>query len=133
MCVPRIIALLVAPLTLACVPAGKPPNLVLVTLDTTRADHLGLYGYERYTSPELDELAKESRVYENAYSTSSWTLPSHASLFTGLYPSSHGARYDEDGELLLSAALPDRSGAGSYRAQPLVGAETLAEVLSAKG
>ena len=123
MCVLRIIALLVTPLTLACVPASKPPNLLLVTLDTTRADHLGLYGYERDTSPQLDELAVESRVYENAYSTSSWTLPSHASLFTGLYPSSHGARYDEDSELRLSAALPDHAAARSYGAQPLAGAD----------
>ena len=52
--------------------------LLLITLDTTRPDHLGAYGYERNTSPCLDELARDSVVFDRAYSTSSWTLPTHA-------------------------------------------------------
>lgn len=69
---------------------GKP-NVILITLDTTRADHLSCYGYRRKTTPHLDKFAKESLLFRNAYSTASWTLPAHASLFTGLYPSKHGA------------------------------------------
>ena len=61
---------------------ARPP-VVLVTLDTTRADRLGCYGYARATSPRLDELCADGTRYARAYSTSSWTLPAHASLFTG--------------------------------------------------
>ncbi len=73
-------------------PASKALlNVVVIVLDTARPDHMSLYGYPRPTSPVLNELAREGVVFERAYSTSSWTLPSHASLFTGLYPSEHGA------------------------------------------
>ncbi len=61
------------------------PNVLLIVLDTVRADHLGAYGYARATSPNLDRFAREGVVFENAYSSSSWTMPSHASLFTNLY------------------------------------------------
>lgn len=74
------------------------PNLLLITLDTTRPDHLGLYGYEKPTSPNLDRLAEESVVYDHAYATSSWTLASHASLFTGLWPQQHGAQSVPEGQ-----------------------------------
>jgi arylsulfatase A-like enzyme len=83
---------------------------VLVTLDTTRADHLELFGYARPTSPNLTALGAESVVYERAYSTSSWTLPGHASLFTGKYPSSHGARHDPEGSLVLASAIDAPTG-----------------------
>jgi arylsulfatase len=66
------------------------PSVVLITLDTLRRDHLSLYGYDRPTSPFLDELAAESIVFERAISTSSWTKPSAVSLLTGLLPSEHG-------------------------------------------
>lgn len=65
-------------------------NLVLVTLDTLRADHLGCYGYPVDTSPFLDSLAREGVLFEQVQSTSSHTGPSHASLFTSLYPYQHG-------------------------------------------
>lgn len=71
--------------------APGAPNVILITLDTTRADHLPFHGYERDTMPFLASLAAESAVFENATSASSWTLPSHASLFTGHLPSRHGA------------------------------------------
>ncbi len=67
------------------------PNLILITLDTVRADHLSLYGYRRKTSPNLDEFAKNAAVFSNALSTTSWTLPAHASIFTGEYISEHKA------------------------------------------
>ena len=73
--------------------AGTPtsPNLVMIVMDTVRADHLSLDGYSRSTTPRLKELARDSVVYTNAFSASDITLTSHASLFTGLYPSWHGA------------------------------------------
>jgi len=66
-------------------------NVLLVTLDTMRADHMSVYGYGRDTTPFLREFAGETQVYQQAYSPSTWTLPSHGSLFTGLFPSQHGA------------------------------------------
>jgi arylsulfatase A-like enzyme len=68
-----------------------PPNVIIITMDTMRADHLGCYGYERPTSPCIDALAQKATVYTNALATSSWTVPSHASLFTGMYPFEHGS------------------------------------------
>jgi arylsulfatase A-like enzyme len=75
----------------ACGADPEPPSLVVVTLDTVRADHLGCYGYPRPTSPHLDAFAKRATRFERALATSPWTVPSHASLFTGLYPFEHGA------------------------------------------
>jgi arylsulfatase len=82
--------------------SAAPPNVVLITLDTTRADHLGPYGYERARTPNLDRFAKESVVYERAYSASSWTLPSHVSLLTGLHPEQHGVQFGAKGGLMRS-------------------------------
>jgi arylsulfatase A-like enzyme len=72
-------------------PEGEPirPNIVLVTIDTLRADHLSAYGYARRTSPALDALAREGVLFERAFAQSSWTKPSTASLLTGRYPSMH--------------------------------------------
>ena len=69
------------------------PNIILITMDTTRADHLSCYGYHKNTTPYLDKLASESVVFKNVYATAPWTLPSHASIFTGMYPARHGAHY----------------------------------------
>ncbi len=69
--------------------ASTPPNVLLISLDTLRADRLGLYGHDRATSPHLDALGAESTVFERAWSTGAYTLPSHASLFSGQYPSVH--------------------------------------------
>jgi arylsulfatase A-like enzyme len=69
--------------------AARPPDLMLVVLDTVRSDHLSVYGYERKTSPELARLVQRGRLFERAWSTSSWTAPAHASLFTGLLPAAH--------------------------------------------
>jgi arylsulfatase A-like enzyme len=71
--------------------AVRPRNVVLVSIDSLRADHLGSYGYDRPTSPRLDQLAAEGVRFSAAYATSPWTLPSHASMLTGRYPLSHGA------------------------------------------
>jgi len=73
--------------------SGKP-NVVMVVMDTVRADHLSLYGYSRDTTPFLEKLSEKSVVFENAFSASPWTLPSHASFFTGLLPSEHNCTYE---------------------------------------
>jgi arylsulfatase A-like enzyme len=66
------------------------PNIALIVMDTVRVDHLSCYGYRRETTPHLDAFAADARLYTNALSPASWTLPSHASLFTGLSCSAHG-------------------------------------------
>ena len=110
------------------------PNVLLITLDTTRADRLGCYGYARPTSPNLDRLAAESMLHTRALATSSWTLPSHASLFTGKLTLSHGAQYDPEGPLNLGAVISGPSEWRQYRARPLLEAErTLAEILRDAG
>lgn len=83
---------------LGCGPAANaPPNLVLITLESLRTDHVGAYGGRSRTRPEvpitpnLDAFAAEAVRFDDAHATSSWTLTSHASLFTGLYPSGHRA------------------------------------------
>jgi len=72
---------------------GDRPNIVLITLDTARADHLSLYGYARPTAPNLERWARQGVVFENAIAPSSWTLASHASIMTGLLPHQHGANW----------------------------------------
>ena len=69
---------------------GAAP-VILIVADTLRADHLPTYGYSRNTAPHLDAFARRASVFERCISPSPWTVPSHASLFTGLYPRSHGA------------------------------------------
>jgi arylsulfatase A-like enzyme len=72
-------------------PAG-PPSFLLITLDTVRADHLGSYGASPSPTPTLDSLARRGVLFESAIATNPETLPSHASILTGLYPSAHGVR-----------------------------------------
>jgi arylsulfatase A-like enzyme len=67
-------------------PPADSPNVLLIVLDTVRADHLSLYGYRRATSPALERLAKRGIRFDEARATAPWTLPSHASLFTGRWP-----------------------------------------------
>ena len=91
--------------SLLCVPgcwssAGpQKPNLLLITLDTTRADRIGAYGYAKARTPILDQLAAEGVLFERAYSPAPLTLPVHASLMTGLYPPEHGLRTNGLGSL----------------------------------
>jgi arylsulfatase A-like enzyme len=66
------------------------PNIVLIVIDALRSDHLSSYGYSRSTSPNLDRIAKHGALFESAFSTSSYTLPSHASLLSGRFPYEHG-------------------------------------------
>ena len=80
-----------------------PPSLILVSLDTLRADHMGLHGYGRDTTPYLDRLANECVVYEHAFTTAPWTLVAHMTMFTGLYPDQHGVL---ESSLALSPEVP---------------------------
>ncbi|HPD32084.1 MAG TPA: sulfatase [Phycisphaerae bacterium] len=77
---------------------GRPyPNVILITISSLRADHVGCLGYERDTTPHLDAFAKENLLFSNAYAVSSWMMPAHGTVFTGLYPSGHGATHvDKD-------------------------------------
>lgn len=99
-------------------PEGKP-DIVLIVLDTVRADHLGVYGYDRETSPRLDAWAEQARVYDDVVADAPWTLPSHASLFTGRPSRSHGARGTPPGKG-VAAPLPP-------------GTETVASALQMSG
>ncbi|MBD3167879.1 MAG: sulfatase-like hydrolase/transferase [candidate division Zixibacteria bacterium] len=74
---------------LQCVSNNDKPNVVLITVDTLRDDHLGYNGYLRNTSPNIDMLAREGIVFKNSYSQAGWTLPSFATIFTSLYPKDH--------------------------------------------
>ena len=84
------------------VPNLRKLNLVLVTIDTLRADRLGCYGYSKIETPNLDQLARKGVLFENAVTHTPLTAPSHASLFTGLYPTVHGVR--DTGGFILSSS-----------------------------
>lgn len=89
------------------------PNIVLIVLDTVRADHVGCYGYSLKTTPHIDELASKGVLFEQAITPSPWTAPSHASIFTGLFP---GQSQVHEKNILLDPQIP-----------------TLASLLSQKG
>jgi arylsulfatase A-like enzyme len=92
---------------------ATPRTTILISVDTLRPDHLGCYGYRRPTSPVFDALAEGGVVFEDVSTPAPWTLPAHASLLTGLYPSRHGLKSHE-----------------RYLPAPIV---TLAQVLARKG
>ena len=79
---------------------GKGPNVILIVVDTLRADHLSTYGYTKSQTPTIDALAADGTRFAHAYSQASWTRPSFGTIFTSLYPSSHRAIHKSD-------ALPD--------------------------
>lgn len=92
---------------------GNRPNIVLYLIDTLRSDHLGCYGYDRPVSPAIDEFASAATLFENSRAQSSWTRASVASIFTGVWPNTHGAV--RGGDRLSAEAL------------------TMAEILSSAG
>jgi hypothetical protein len=93
---------------------GKNPRVVaVIVLDTLRCDHTSLYGYKRATTPELDRLGRDSVVFRRAYSTTSWTLPAHVSLFSGKNLEEHGVVTPNDripDDIPLAAELFQRAG-----------------------
>ncbi len=72
---------------------GGATNVVLITISTLRADHVSCFGYERRTTPNLDKTAKERILFRNAFAASGWMMPAYGSIFTSLYPSTHGATH----------------------------------------
>ena len=78
---------------LSCQKKEEPLSVILITIDTLRADHLSCYGYRRNTSPNIDNIAKEGVFFQNAVASSSFTPPSMATIFTSKYPSSHGVKH----------------------------------------
>jgi arylsulfatase A-like enzyme/Flp pilus assembly protein TadD len=111
--------------------AGRHPepsslNLVVVTLDTLRADRLGCYGFRRVATPHIDAVAENGVVFEQATATQPMTLPSHASIFTGLIPPHHGVRdnggfFVEEGAVTLAERLQE----GGWATGAFVGAWVL--------
>lgn len=87
--------------------AARRPNVVLIVMDPARRDHVSCYGAARETMPYLAEFAAEGCLYQNAFTAAPWTPPSHASMFTGLYPQSH--RVDH-GHLFLEKEVPTIAG-----------------------
>jgi arylsulfatase A-like enzyme/predicted negative regulator of RcsB-dependent stress response len=83
---------------------SPPPNIVFITLDTTRADRLGCYGYEKAETPHLDALARRGTLFERAYAPAPMTTPSHSSMFTGLWPPEHGVI--TNGQMALPRSIP---------------------------
>ncbi len=78
----------------ACSDAPERPNVAILLVDTLRADRVAAWGYPRPTTPNIDAICARGVRFANATATSSWTVPSHASLFTGLYPRDHGANQE---------------------------------------
>lgn len=78
-------------------PEASSPNILVVVIDTLRADHLSSYGYSRDTDPNISRIAQEGVLFENAFSASSWTVPSHASLLTGRWLHEHLSDTNESG------------------------------------
>lgn len=107
-------------------PAPARPNLIIISIDTLRPDHLAAYGYGRPTSPNLDAVARESVVFERCLAQASWTPPSVASLFTSLYPPQHGSLGKDriplaDQNLTLAEILSDQGYAtAAFSASPFI-------------
>lgn len=103
---------------LSCTPQSPTsldrPNVLLITVDTLRRDHLEPYGYKRATSPRLSAFAVDAIVFEDAQSQAPWTLPSLASLMTGLETSAHGCRTFYDALAPSYETLPERLFATGY-------------------
>ena len=104
-----------AVLSAACRPTGQPPpaagaarSVVLITIDTLRADRVGAYGYSAARTPTLDRLARAGARFDRAYSVAPITLTSHASIMTGRYPPGHGARHNGMRMDLRVATLAER-------------------------
>ncbi len=108
----------------ACAPR-PPQNLVFISLDTTRRDHLSVYGYERQTTPALERLARRGALFANAFAQQNRTLPSHASMLTGLYPHGHGSVSNKHPLDAGRTTLAETLGAADFRTAAFVNGYTL--------
>ncbi len=105
---------------LGCPSPRSRPSVLLISVDTLRADHLGCYGYARATSPTLDALAGSGVLFEQAYSPSSWTLPAHASMLSGVSPYRHGGTLETRSIRHDVRLLPEILRANGYRTAGIV-------------
>jgi arylsulfatase A-like enzyme/Flp pilus assembly protein TadD len=102
------------------------PNIILVTFDTTRADHLGAYGYTQGLTTPFDDFARQGVIFERAYTPSPVTLPSHATMLTGLYPPEHGLRVNGTGSLSKDLPfLPEMLKQNGYETGAFIAASVL--------
>ncbi len=100
---------------------GAPRNVLLITVDTTRADYLGCYGRPGNRTPNIDRLAREGTLFTRCATCSPLTLPSHASILTSLYPYAHGVRHNGTGRLADSTVtLAEALQAAGFRTQATV-------------
>ena len=109
----------------ACAPGGAEPrgDVILVILDTTRADHFSSYGYPRLTTPNFDRLAADGERYTRAWSQAPWTLPSIATILTGQPPHVHGAMRGESGFFGVRPdvrTLAERLSSAGYRSAAFI-------------
>ena len=117
----------VAVLALSLSGCGRPapddsrPNVLLITIDTLRADRLGSYGYEFPTSPRIDQLAASGLVFERAIAAASTTAPAHASIMTSRYTREHSIGYNNGGTKLIDETLATRFRAAGYATGAFVG------------
>jgi len=141
----RALALAAALLLPACPDAGGSPdgesaptgpsaeapfsgaNVLVITLDTVRADRMGAYGYARPTTPNLDAFADRAVLFERAFATSSFTPPTHASILTGLYPAEHGLLHWNKSLADVPTAA-DAFAAAGYRTLAVTPLETLLKI-----
>jgi len=101
------------------------PNIVLISIDSLRADHLGAYGYRRATSPNIDAVAREGAVFETVMSPTSWTLPAHMTMLTSLPPEKHGVITDRLRLAHRVETLPQRLHRAGYETAGFVSATYL--------
>lgn len=121
-----VTAMLPALLLLAGCARSRQPNVLLVTLDTTRADHVGAYGAKDAHTPNLDRLAADGWLFENARTVCPLTLPAHASILTGVTPLRHGLRVNEGGTLPPTVpTLPELFRTNGYATAAFVAAVVL--------
>ena len=107
-------------------PVPRPRGLVVVTLDTTRADRLPVYGFRGVATPALDRLSREGVVFDRAMTVAPLTLTAHTSLFTGLYPPAHGVRDNADAPLdSAHATLAEMLHSSGFRTAAFVGSTVL--------
>ncbi len=103
----RLLAIAIVCALTACSRSQPPPNVVLISIDSLRGDHVGHLGYPQPTTPTIDRLAEQGSVFTQAISPTCWTLPAHTSLFTGLPIAAHGVRHPAN---KLSSSLETLAG-----------------------
>lgn len=126
----RLLASLVAGVAVACMDGctsvEPPTGVVIITLDTTRADRLSPYGFMNVSLPALEQFAREGVVFDAATSVAPLTLPAHTSLFTGLLPPRHGVRDNADPPLAERfVTLAESLAARGFRTGAFVGSIVL--------